>query len=382
MVAPSGGFAFRRAPLLILGVASLVVAVYAGLVRVGWTWPAILEGLPEGHGALMVCGFLGTVIGLERAVALGRFWAYGAPVLAAIGAAAAVAGLPEALDLHPGVARALFLASAVALLVNTLVIARRQPALFTFVLALGVACWVAGNAFWLLSALRPEEDARWYQMQPLYKIVFWWGGFLVLTIASERLELSRVTRLTPTAVALFVGTAAVLLAGLVLMVARLAPGVRLTGAGLAATSLWLLRFDVARRTIRLQGLPKFIAAGLLSGYAWLAASGGFALRFGADLGTLHRDALYHSLFLGFVFSMIMAHAPVILPAVTGAMVPFTRIFYVPLALLHASLVLRVAADLAAWLPGREWGALLNAIAVIGFFGVVVGSVVTGRRAAG
>ena len=44
------------------------------------------------HGPLMVGGFLGTVIGLERAVALGRGWAYVAPLATALGAVALVAG--------------------------------------------------------------------------------------------------------------------------------------------------------------------------------------------------------------------------------------------------------------------------------------------------
>ncbi len=38
------------------------------------------------HGPLMVGGFLGTVIGLERAVALGKPWPYAAPLLTGIGA--------------------------------------------------------------------------------------------------------------------------------------------------------------------------------------------------------------------------------------------------------------------------------------------------------
>jgi hypothetical protein len=63
-----------RYPLLALalGLASLVCGVWAGLLRFGWSLPSGRANLIELHGPLMVCGFLGTVISLERAVALRR----------------------------------------------------------------------------------------------------------------------------------------------------------------------------------------------------------------------------------------------------------------------------------------------------------------------
>ena len=57
------------------------------------------------------------------------------------------------------------------------------------------------------------------------------------------------------------------------------------------------------------------------------------------------DAMLHTIFLGFVFSMIFAHAPIILPTITGLALPFQNIFYLHAALLHLSLMLRVAGDL-------------------------------------
>ena len=60
-----------RLPLIALGVLSLLGALGGGLVRLGWPLPTT-PGLVAFHGPLMVAGFLGTVIGLERAVALGR----------------------------------------------------------------------------------------------------------------------------------------------------------------------------------------------------------------------------------------------------------------------------------------------------------------------
>ncbi|HJS36788.1 MAG TPA: hypothetical protein VJ789_01515, partial [Burkholderiales bacterium] len=59
-----------RLPLLALGFLSLALGVAGGLVRLGAEIPAP-PGAIALHGPLMVSGFLGTVIGLERAVALG-----------------------------------------------------------------------------------------------------------------------------------------------------------------------------------------------------------------------------------------------------------------------------------------------------------------------
>ena len=67
--------------------------------------------------------------------------------------------------------------------------------------------------------------------------------------------------------------------------------------------------------------------------------------------------------VGIVISMIFAHAPIILPAVSGVHIPFRRRFYLHLILLHASLALRLAGDLAGQAAWRAGGGLLNAAAV-------------------
>jgi hypothetical protein len=84
---------------------------------------------------------------------------------------------------------------------------------------------------------------------------------------------------------------------------------------------------------------------LLAGYAWLAVGGGLFL-IGAPLqpGSAAYDVALHALGLGFVFSMVLGHAPIIFPAVLRVNVPYNAAFYAPLALLHGSLLLRVVGD--------------------------------------
>ena len=80
-----------RIPVMALGGLALVGALLGGLVRLGWVLP-VPATLVVFHGPLMVAGFLGTVIGLERAVALGRRWAYAAPLASGAGGLVAVIG--------------------------------------------------------------------------------------------------------------------------------------------------------------------------------------------------------------------------------------------------------------------------------------------------
>ena len=80
-----------RVSLLVLGFASLAFGVAGGLVRLGASIPAPAGAIAL-HGALMVSGFLGTVIALERAVALGRLWAYAAPLASGLAGVCLVLG--------------------------------------------------------------------------------------------------------------------------------------------------------------------------------------------------------------------------------------------------------------------------------------------------
>jgi hypothetical protein len=188
----------------------------------------------------------------------------------------------------------------------------------------------------------------------------------MLTIAGERLELNRVLRLSGYVQRIFLLAVTLFLVGLVITLFDFNLGVRLAGAGMIALALWLLRYDIARYTVRKTGLTRFIAVCLLSGYIWLGLSGLLALRFGGVTAGFQYDALLHTFFVGFVISMIFGHAPIIFPAVLGKSFTFQPVFYSHLVLLHLSLLLRVAGDLIGWLPARQWGGLLNVIALLLF----------------
>lgn len=339
-----------RVPLLALGVLLLLAALWAGLIRLGWAWPHLLPLLPAYHGPLMVSGFLGTLVSLERAVALRRGWTYLAPLASGLG------GLVLLVDTTGLIGPILLTLGSLGLVAIFGVILKQHFARYTAVMTLGSLAWLAGNLLWLAG-------------RPIYTIVLWWAAFLVLTIAGERLELGRLVRLSRLAEGLFLGATGLFLAGLVGSVFALMPGTRLAGAGMLALGAWLLRYDIARRTVRKPGLPRFAALCLLSGYLWLGLAGILALVYGASAAGPHYDALLHAIFIGNIISMIFGHAPIIFPAILGLPISFEPFFYAPLALLHASLVLRIGGDLAGSPPARLWGGLLNAIAILLFLGL-------------
>ena len=88
---PSSGLQWRRLPLLLLGALGLGAGLWAGLARLGVGSPLVT---PLAHGPLMVSGFLGTVISLERAVAARKQWAYLGPLSCGLGTLAFVLGQP------------------------------------------------------------------------------------------------------------------------------------------------------------------------------------------------------------------------------------------------------------------------------------------------
>jgi len=359
MSAP-GGVPRGRLPLLVLGFVSLASGVLGGLARLGLDWSPLSGSALSLHGVLMVSGFFGTVISLERAVALGKGWSYGAPLASGLGGLALLAGAP-------GIGFVLLALGALALVAANAAIIRRQASLESATLAAGAACWLVGNMALLIG-------------QPVAAAVPWWIAFFVLTIGGERLELSRYAPRPRGARSAFIAiVGAVALAALVAAFLG-ASGWRMQGAALVALAAWLWRYDIARITVRQQKLPRYIAACVLSGYLWLAA-GGATLAVG---GAMHAGPLYdlalHALMLGFVFAMVFGHAPVILPAILRVAIPYAAVLYVPLALLHGSLVLRVAGDLAGHPALRAVGAAGNAVAIAVFIVTAAGLVLGRKRA--
>lgn len=310
----------RRGLLLLPAGLCMLAGLDAALLLLGVPAPVSTRRLPDVHGMLMVLGFVGTLVALERAVALGRPLGFVAPVL--LGAGGLVLLSPAPLP----AGQAVLAGGTGALAVLYVPLWRRQRDEAVLVQALGAVLGAAGALLWLAGL-------------DVAVLLPWLAGFLVLTIGGERLELARLA-MGPTAGPVLVLLSAVL--SLAVLLSLLVPDVGHPALGVALLALggWLAAHDVARRTVRSPGLPRFLAAGMLGGYAWLAVAGATWALGGTAYEGPRYDAVVHAVFLGFTLSMVMAHAPVILPAVLRRPLPYHPGLWAPLVLLHGSLLLR------------------------------------------
>lgn len=344
--------------LLVGGGLGLVLGLWTGLARAGVHDPF---GPVGAHGIIMTLGFLGTLIALERAVALDAMWAYAAPALSGLSVLWLTGGGSEA------VAGLLLTAAGILVVAVYTVLLRRRYEHHLALMTAGGVGWVVAAGLWAVG----DSPVR---VAPVL------AAFLVLTIVGERLELSRLRMPTASSQRRLLAAAGLFAVGALLSLVDRPAGLVVAGVGLIAQTAWLVRNDVARVTIRRVGLPRFAAACLLAGYVWLGVGGVLWIGLGLDVGgPLVHDAALHAVFLGFVLSMVIGHAPIILPAVLGTPLPYRRSAWVPLGLLHASVAVRVGADLvgSGWLRG--WAAHGNVTALLLFVVFAAVGIRRGRR---
>ena len=350
-------FRTRYIPFIALPLLALLLALWAGLLRMGWRLPAI-SGLALAHGPLMVAGFVGALIALERAVAIRMKWMFAVPAISALGS--------FILLLYQIIGAWLITAGSLGTVAILGVMLRRELKIHTAAMAIGALAWAFGNILWLSG-------------MPIFQVVPWWQAFLILTIGGERLELSRVLRASTAQVRLFVVAVAGLLAGAIVSIFTLDVGARLFGIALLVLSLWFMRNDIARPNIRHPAaLTRYMAFCLYAGFIWMGIGGMIQLYLGAVYAGPLYDAALHSIFVGFVISMIFGHAPMIFPAILGVPITFSRAFYAQLVLLHLSLIVRITGDLSGALLLRQWGGLLNEVAILLFLGTTMLSLIWGR----
>ena len=347
MVASRAPVRSLRIALMLPAGALMLLGLAAGLLLLGVPLPLAAASLPDMHAPLLVFGFLGTLISLERAVALRAAWAYSAPLLLAGGCVLALGGLFT-------VGSLLVVAGMGVHVLHYAAIHRRQASTAVAIQILGAVCGLAAATAWS-GGVRPPF------LVPLF------GCFLVLTIAGERLELARVWIGGKDAEGRLFAVALSLAALAVLTLTAPQLGVPALGIGTIALVVWLLRYDVARATSRSSGLPRYVGICLLIAYGWLGMAGAAWFLGGSRTEGPVYDAAVHAVFLGFVITMVMAHAPIILPAVLGVAIPYHPALYAPVALLQLALLTRIVGG-DAWgsVEALRAGGIGAAVAMLGF----------------
>lgn len=359
-------FPWYRLILLAFAVLAAVTGMLTALNRAGL--PALHQPRPlvAAHGALMVFGFMGTAIGMERGVAYrsgGRRnprWGFLAPLFGALGVLSIFVltftyPLPQRWQAIPGILWTISMAFLAAVYAG---IWMWQNSLTLIVQILGaltgcvsLVLWSAG---WSATVLAPS-----------------WMVFLVLTIVGERLELSRVSFRSSPVEGVIMAASVVSVAGGFLIPWFRETGYVVLGCAFLVLLVTMLASDIARRTFRLGGFTGFMGCAMLVAYFWGILGSSLWVILPHTYSNMHSAWSGFSLVcfdLGFVMSMVIAHAFLIVPAILRRPARWTRAMWVPLALLTAG----VATGFAGALTGQLMvGKVSSAIEILALASLVL-----------
>lgn len=321
---------------------SLLLGILAGLQRVSWDMPA--ANLVADHGALMTGGFIGTLICLERSITHHNRWWRLLPLVNGLSIVLFLVGQPQ-------IAYSFLVAGSLGLTVLMLTFFKQTTTLSHALLVLGAFAWLMGNLVLLKAHSYPEA-------------VKWWMCFLLYTIFGERLELSSMLPVTKfKKLSLY---AIVFLHAAGLLLPPKFYGNEIFACSLLAIAAWLFVYDMSRRAILLPGQHRYIASWLMAGYGWLLVTAAWLLCW--PHAPYAYDASLHAFFLGFVFSMIAAHVPIIFPGVFRINISlYHTALWSLLIIFQLSLLLRIVGDALLNSNLRKWGAMANGIAILLFF---------------
>jgi hypothetical protein len=342
-----------RIPFILLALICLLAGLAAGLARIGW--PSLIPNTPPHHGAIMIGGFLGTLISLEKIIPLKKNFLYVIPALSALSVVCF-------LNNFIVYGYLCLLAASMGLSIIFLLYLLLERNVIYLIMFVGAQCWLIGNIKLLTTLFYPAA-------------IPWWMAFALLVITSERLELMKFLPVSRANKIVFYLLLVSFLTGCALSFHG--AGSTVAGSALILVAIWLLRFDLIGITIKKSGLTKYVGWTLMGGYFALLISGLFLLIFdGEQYGY---DLLVHVFFLGFVFSMIFAHGPIILPGVLGiSEKPFSKLFYMWVVLLGFSIILRVSASIMLADEMKKYSGLVSAISILGYF-ITLGIVTFANR---
>jgi hypothetical protein len=252
---------------------------------------------------------------------------------------------------HQPVAMGLLTAGSLGLVYIYIDLIRRFGEYYFYIMMLGAVGWAIGNIIMI-------KESFYLLAAP------WWIVFILLTVFGERLELSKFMPKSPIKQNTMIVAITVFLVGIFLPYHNI--GKIVAGAGMILMAAWLLHYDIARKSAKASGIHQFTGTLLLAGYFWLALSGLFMM---VNFNILYQyDAMLHTFFLGFTFSMIFAHAPIIFPGVAGlAMRPYHKSLVYWAVALQLSIATRIVSDVMMHAEGRLFAGMANAVVILGFF---------------
>lgn len=356
------------APLAVL---MLLFGATVGMLRL-MSMHGVLDGAVWGsfyglHGKLMIFAFLAPLIALERWVGSRMLQMPGVidymPLLYTAG------GLLKFLGGWLRLRPVDWVGTALIVIASVIFLYLQERLLRVSTVPSAFRLMQLGTGLLLLTAVL----TLFYHPQMNLPVTLLMLGFPVFTVLGERVELVRIAH-PEFAVwgyrAFWIGSAAslLLLAGVFFPSALWLIGLAAAALMGVAIPLWSREPAVRRRGQT--GLARYMAAHLRWAYLWLAAGAALALAYSIRPSHALFDAASHSVALGFTLTMILGHAPVILPAIIRRSIKERALVLGPLWLLQAGVAMRVGGYVAR-VAGLNmpavigWSGLLALLAVIG-----------------
>ncbi|GEM_PF-1158082 len=178
--------------------------------------------------------------------------------------------------------------------------------------------------------------------------------FPILFILGERVELSRFVSGNLERYGKYVLSLGILVVLLTVMLANfqfsmnLSMMISLVTFALLFVAGGLTMFLEAKNLIHVSRstspLQKYVSKHVMVAYAWLMVGCAFGVAYSIQAPGFIYDAVIHSLMVGYVGSMLLAHGPVILPTVTGRKINQSTLTLIPLILILVSNVFRISGD--------------------------------------
>lgn len=321
---------------LILGMACFLAAAATGIWRIalirGFPVPAIPDAWPP-HGHWMVAGFLAAMIMGERMTTLSVRYLAWVPYVYVLTALGMHTGNPFVRGVH------------ILALLGWWV--HRWHAFRAF------RTWITplGEAVALTTLTVALSAPRGLATRP--DVALAGLAFPITVIALERMEfLLRARRLS----AYFAFGGLMVWCGMWMVTVRWGP-LSMPGMGLLTIALVIAvaRNDTAirmlwrgqrkhRAPIGLSGLHDTLRWTLVMAYGWWILAAAAMVRWSRLSAVVAKDVVFHALGLGMIFTMILAHAPILLPAMLKKP-PVVRVPVHWIVLFQVLTVWRVATDL-------------------------------------
>ncbi|MDG6941258.1 MAG: hypothetical protein JRM76_07805 [Nitrososphaerota archaeon] len=347
-------------------IAFMLLALMAGIFRLmaqNGVGPVVLGNLFALHPLLMVFGFIAGMIVTERIAGVELLphtkqtrLSLAIPPFIFVGMAVEMLGFLFDLALASYVGAALLVVASLlflSLLRSFLTMGREKMSVL-FMVVSGVALLLSA----LLSAFSlPAGNVGFVMTLLLFPVVFVLGERVELTSLATKSSSDRfVPALIMVAVAL----------GLFGLDAWSLTSMTLVAFGLTGLTFGFFLVNERKARPNATALPfqKYVRNHVELAYVWGLAGSVFGVAYSLSPLFVFYDAFIHSLALGFIGLMFLAHGPIILPMVTRRQFDNAKLSSIPLAILMVALVTRIGSELALLYDGA-W--LLNlSVAVSGW----------------